>query len=138
MTGAVDDNDVMSERRVSPGIAALADFVVLMVFVEIGRKSHHEDAGIAGFFRVLWPFAVGLVVGWLATGLYRAPMAFRRVIPAWLIAVAVGVGLRIAAQGHDFAPTFVLIASVFIGGCMLGWRGAVTARSRRRARRAVS
>ena len=55
-----------------------------------------------------------------------------------LAAVVVGVVLRIVVQGHDFAPTFIVIASVFVGGCMLGWRGVVTAVSRRRARRALS
>jgi Protein of unknown function (DUF3054) len=128
----------MRERDVPVWVAALADLLVIVVFVAVGRRSHHEDAGTAGFFRVLWPFAVGLVVGWLATGLYRAPMVFRRAVAAWLITVAVGVVLRIVVQGHDFAPTFIVIASVFIGGCMLGWRGVVTTVSRRRARRATS
>jgi len=128
----------MGEREVPVWVAALADAAVLVVFVAIGRRSHHEDAGSAGFLRVLWPFAVGLVIGWIAAGLHRAPMAFRRAAAAWAITVLVGVALRIVVQGHDFAPTFIVIASVFIGGCMLGWRGAVTAVSRRRARRAVS
>jgi uncharacterized membrane protein (GlpM family) len=128
----------MREREVPVWVAALADFAVIVVFVAVGRRSHHEDAGTAGFFRVLWPFAVGLVIGWLATGLYRAPMAFRRAVPAWLITVAVGVGLRIVVQGHDFAPTFIVIASLFIGGCMLGWRGVVGTLSRRSERRTVS
>jgi hypothetical protein len=128
----------MRERDVPVWVAALADVAVLVVFVALGRRSHHEDAGLAGFFRVLWPFAVGLVIGWGATGLYRAPMAFRRVVAAWLITVVVGVALRIVVQGHDFAPTFIVIASVLIGGCMLGWRGVVTRVSRRRARRVVS
>ena len=44
---------------------------------------------------------------------------------AWIITVVVGVALRIVVQGHDFAPTFIVIASLFIGGCMLGWRGVV-------------
>jgi hypothetical protein len=128
----------MRERDVPVWVAALADAAVLVLFVAIGRRSHHEDAGVAGFFRVLWPFAVGLVIGWIGSGLYRAPMAFRRAVVAWIVTVVVGVALRIVVQDHDFAPTFIVIASLFIGGCMLGWRGVVTTVSRRRARRAVS
>ena len=128
----------MLERDVPVWVAAVADLAVIVLFVAIGRRSHHEDAGTAGFLRVLWPFAVGLVIGWLATGLYRAPIALRRGVPAWLITVAVGVALRIAVQGHDFAPTFIVISLVFIGGCMLGWRGVVGILSRRSERRAVS
>ena len=93
---------------------------------------------MAGFVRVLWPFAAGLVIGWIGAGLYRAPMAFRRAVAAWIITVFVGVALRIVVQGHDFTPTFIVIASLFIGGCMLGWRAVVVRVSRRRARRALS
>ncbi len=128
----------MGERDVPVWVAALADAAVLVLFVAIGRRSHHEDAGMAGFVRVLWPFAAGLVIGWIGSGLYRAPMAFRRAVVAWIITVFVGVALRIVVQGHDFAPTFIVIASLFIGGCMLGWRAVVVRVSRRRARRALS
>jgi hypothetical protein len=112
----------MGERDVPVWVAALADAAVLVLFVAIGRRSHHEDAGMAGFVRVLWPFAAGLVIGWIGSGLYRAPMAFRRAVVAWIITVFVGVAL----------------ASLFIGGCMLGWRAVVVRVSRRRARRALS
>ena len=57
--------------------ALLGDVAVLVVFVLVGRRSHHEDAGFAGFLRVWWPFAVALGVAWLATGLWRAPLAWR-------------------------------------------------------------
>ena len=127
----------MRERDVPVWVAALADLAVIVVFVAVGRRSHHEDAGTAGFFRVLWPFAVGLVIGWLATGLYRAPMAFRRAVPAWLITVGVGIGLRIAVQGHEFKLTFTIVSLLFVGGCMLGWRGVVVAWARFGRRRAV-
>ena len=36
--------------------------VVLVLFVLIGRRSHHEDAGVAGFLRVWWPFAAWLLL----------------------------------------------------------------------------
>src|SRR5262249_1569601 len=69
-TGAVDDS---RRPSVAPWVAATADLVVLVAFVVIGRRSHHEDAGVAGFFRVWWPFAVGLCVGWLVARLARSP-----------------------------------------------------------------
>src|SRR5207244_5135987 len=54
-TGAVAETP---ERPFRPWVAALADLAVLVVFVAVGRRSHHEDAGVAGFLRVRWPFAV--------------------------------------------------------------------------------
>ena len=67
-------------RTLRPWIAAAADVAVLVVFVVIGRRSHHEDAGVAGFLRVWWPFVVGLAVAWLVTGLVRSPLAWGRAV----------------------------------------------------------
>ncbi len=112
-------------REIRIWIAAVADCAVIVVFVAIGRRTHGEDAGVDGFFRVLWPFAVGLVVGWLASGLARAPLAWRRAVAAWLVTVVLGVGLRIVAQGHEFKFAFAVVALLFLGGGLLGWRAVV-------------
>jgi hypothetical protein len=135
----VGHHEGVDER--APGVpvwaAATADVAVLVLFVLIGRRTHHEDAGTVGFFRVLWPFLVGLVAGWLLTGLYRAPLDLRRAAGAWITTVAVGMVLRIAVQGHAFKVTFVVVALVFLGVCLLGWRAAVAAWARRADRRSV-
>ncbi len=90
-----------------------------------GRRSHHEDAGLAGFLRVWWPFLVGLLVAWLVTGLWRVPLAWPRAIGAWLATVAVGMALRIAIEGRDFKIAFTIVTLVFVGVGMLGWRAVV-------------
>jgi hypothetical protein len=115
----------MTERRIPVWTAGAADLAVLVVFVAIGRRTHDTGGAIAGFLRVLWPFVVGLVAGWLLTGLARAPLAWRRAVPAWLVTVGLGVALRIVVQGHEFKPAFTLVAVVFVGAGMLGWRGAL-------------
>ena len=106
-----------------PGSRLLGDVAVLVVFVLVGRRSHHEDAGIAGFFRVWWPFAAGLLVAWLATGLWRAPLSWSRAVLAWLLTVALGMVLRIVVQGRDFKVAFTIVTLLFVGAGMLGWRG---------------
>ena len=111
--------------RLSPWAAFGADLLVLVVFVLVGRRSHDEGSGIAGFLRVWWPFAVGLVVATVASGTWRAPLEWRRAIVTWLLTVALGMALRIAVQGRDFKPTFVIVTTVFVGAGMLGWRGVV-------------
>ena len=125
------DRDRVRDRLARPWLALLGDLAVLVVFVLVGRRSHHEDAGLAGFFRVLWPFAVALGVAWLATGLWRAPLAWTRAIAVWLVTVGVGMALRIAVQGRDFKIAFTIVTLLFVGAGMLGWRAVVR---RRRAR----
>jgi hypothetical protein len=111
---------------------------VLVVFVVAGRRSHDEGSGLAGFLRVWWPFSVALVVATIASGTWRAPLEWRRAIAAWLVTVALGMTLRIAVQGREFKPTFVIVTTVFVGAGMLGWRAVVRKLAARRASRAVA
>ena len=118
-------------------VAAAADVAVLLVFVAIGRRTHHSGSDGAGFLRVLWPFAVGLVAGWLVTGLASAPLAWRRSVPAWLVTVALGMALRVGVDGHAFKLSFTIVAFVFVGAGMLGWRAVVVGTRVLAARRAT-
>ncbi len=113
------------ERLSRPWLALLGDVAVLVVFVLVGRRSHHEDAGLAGFFRVWWPFAVALGVAWLVTGLWRAPLAWSRAAIAWLVTVALGMALRIVVQDREFKVAFTIVTLVFVGAGMIGWRAVV-------------
>lgn len=113
------------EQLSRPWLALLGDVAVLVVFVLVGRRSHHEDAGFAGFLRVWWPFAVALAVAWLVTVLWRAPLAWMRAIAAWLVTVVLGMALRIAAEDRDFKVAFLIVALLFVGAGMLGWRAVV-------------
>ena len=99
--------------------AAAADLAVLLVFVAIGRRTHHSGSDGAGFVGVLWPFAVGLVAGWLVTGIASAPLAWRRSVPAWLVTVGVGMALRVGVAGHAFKLSFTIVAFLFVGAGML-------------------
>jgi hypothetical protein len=117
---------------VRPWVAAAADLVVLVLFVVIGRRSHHEDAGAVGFLRVWWPFAAGLLLAWGITRLDRAPLAWGRAVVAWLLTVAIGMVLRIAVEGRDFKVAFTIVTLLFVGAGMLGWRGVVRAVRARR------
>jgi hypothetical protein len=105
-----------------------------MVFVAVGRRSHDEGSGLEGFVRVWWPFAVGLVVATVVSGAWRAPLEWRRAIVAWLVTVALGMTVRIAVQGREFKPSFVIVTTVFVGAGMLGWRGLARKVSARKAR----
>ena len=122
------------DRRIRPAIAFFVDLVVVAVFVLIGRRTHHEDAGFVGFLRVVWPFAAALVVGWALTRLDRAPLDWRRVAGLWVVTVALGMVLRITVEGHDFKVAFTIVATVFLGACFFGWRLLFVLVARRRSR----
>ena len=126
-----------ADRSLRPWIAVAADVAVLVVFVVIGRRSHHEDAGAAGFLRVWWPFVVGLAVAWLASGLYRAPLSWTRAVVAWLLTVGVGMALRIAVEGRELKVAFTIVTLLFVGAGMLGWRAVVRVVQARQTRDAV-
>jgi len=117
--------DSRRDQLARPWIALSGDLAVLVVFVLVGRRSHHEDAGLAGFLRVWWPFAVALGVAWLVTGSWRAPLAWGRAVSVWLVTVACGMALRIVVQGRDFKVAFTIVALLFLGAGMLGWRAVV-------------
>jgi hypothetical protein len=126
--------DDRGEQVARPWVALLGDVAVLVVFVLVGRRSHHEDAGIDGFFRVWWPFVVALGVAWLVTGLWRAPLAWGRAVAAWLVTVALGMVLRITLQDREFKVAFTIVTLLFVGAGMLGWRAVVRWRRARTQR----
>jgi urea transporter len=114
--------DDARDRLDRPWLALAGDVAVLAVFVLVGRRSHHEDAGFAGFLRVWWPFAVGLGLAWSVTASWRAPLAWSRAVGVWLVTVVSGMAIRIAVQGRDFNVAFTIVTLLFVGAGMLGWR----------------
>jgi hypothetical protein len=124
--------------------AAVADICCVLLFVVIGRASHTKGESFAGLASTSWPFLTGLAAGWLAARAWLKPAA---ILPsgagAWLGTVAVGMVLRVAA-GQGTAFSFILVALVFLGLFLLGWRLAArwaarilpSSRRRRQAARA--
>ncbi|WP_216896846.1 DUF3054 domain-containing protein [Nocardia alni] len=121
------------------------DALLVIVFCLIGRRSHHE-AVITGLFRTLWPFALGLILGWAVAvadftrrdtnrtesgrhqfGPVLTNFDARPLWPAgvtiWLCTVLGGMALRVMA-GQGIAFTFVLVALAVLALFLLGWRAA--------------
>jgi peptidoglycan/LPS O-acetylase OafA/YrhL len=102
--------------------AAVIDVCCILLFVVIGRASHTKGESAAGLASTAWPFLAGLAAGWLASRAWRRPAALvPSGVAAWLGTVAVGMVLRVlAGQGTAFA--FIIVALVFLGLFLLGWR----------------
>ncbi|MCP2340133.1 DUF3054 domain-containing protein [Actinomadura rupiterrae] len=111
--------------------AAIADAVCVLVFVAIGRASHDEAGSVTGFLNTAWPFLAGALIGWLTTRAWRAPAAL---VPSglgiWIAAVAGGMLLRVAS-GQGIAVAFVIVATLFLGLVLLGWRVLASLLTRR-------
>ncbi|WP_344905317.1 DUF3054 domain-containing protein [Actinomadura meridiana] len=104
------------------GWGFVLDVVCVLVFVGIGRGSHDEGGSVLGFLGVSWPFVVGVGVGWVVCrGWRRAVALVPTGVVVWVLTVAVGMGLR-ALVGQGTAVAFVVVAGLFLGGVMLGWR----------------
>jgi FtsH-binding integral membrane protein len=113
-----------------PAAVAL-DVGCVLVFVAIGRASHHHGESAGGLASTAWPFLAGLAAGLLATRAWRRPAALVPAgLGAWLGAVAVGMLLRVLA-GQGTAVAFIVVALAFLGLFLLGWRALAAAGARR-------
>jgi Protein of unknown function (DUF3054) len=99
-----------------------ADFCCVLLFVVIGRASHHDGSSLPGLWDTFWPFATGTAIGLLVTRFWRRPGALLPTgVGVWLGTVVIGMILRVlAGQGTAFA--FILVALAFVGLFQLGWR----------------
>ena len=112
----------MNRRTFPRGLAIGIDLAVVIVFVAIGRSSHHHGLRLNGLLSTLWPFALGLAFGWLIAATRRhGGASLRGGFEIGLVTVAVGMLARaVADQGTAFA--FILVAGVFLVGLMVAWR----------------
>jgi len=102
--------------------AYLIDFISVLVFVTIGRHTHKDGNTLTGTFTTLWPFAVGLLVGWVVVSrIHRIATARSSGLIIALFAVLAGMVLRVIS-GQGTALTFVIVASAFLSFCLVGWR----------------
>ena len=119
-------------RRIA--IAVAADVASVLLFVVLGRSSHDEGSGVGAVLNVAAPFLIGLAVGWLLTPNARSqPFAVRTGVPVWLATVVVGVLLRWFAWDRGTALSFVIVAALFLGFFLVGWRVVVTGATRPRS-----
>ncbi|WP_103563867.1 DUF3054 domain-containing protein [Actinomadura rubteroloni] len=110
----------------------LVDGLCVVVFVVLGRRTHEGLGGLGGVLHTAWPFLVGLVVGWLVSRAWVRPFSLVPVgVVLWVSTVVVGMILRrVSGQGTAFA--FVVVAFIFLGVTLLGWRGIGSLVLRRR------
>ncbi|THG33230.1 DUF3054 domain-containing protein [Naasia lichenicola] len=111
----------------------LADTVLVLAFILIGRASH--DEGIAGTVTTFLPFFAALQVGWLLRSGRSAERIRWSGLIIWATTVVLGLLLR-AATGDGVALGFIVVTTITLAVFLLGWRaillgiGAIRRRSR--------
>jgi Protein of unknown function (DUF3054) len=113
------------------GAALTADLLAVLVFAATGRSSHAEALDPAGLAGTAAPFLAGLLVGWAAGRLWRAPVPLVSGMWAFGGAAVVGLALRGLVTGR-LPVTFVLVTCVSLALLLLGWRAVAAGVVRRR------
>ncbi|WP_169797267.1 DUF3054 domain-containing protein [Janibacter limosus] len=128
---------VRDELLTSPGrrtaIAAGLDVLVVAVFTLIGRRTHAEPLDPAGWWETAWPFLAGLAIGWTVVALSSRtwPTRLWHGATVWIATVFGGMALR-DMVGQGTALPFVIVATLFLGVTLVGWRLVLWALDRRR------
>lgn len=117
------------------GRALAYDVVVVFVFLLFGTAAHDSTAKGASHVVALGAcFFVGLAAGWGASRGWRAPAkVWPTGVVVWLVTLVVGVVLRgLLISGAGFTPSFLAVATVFLGVTLLGWRALASIPPRKR------
>lgn len=98
------------------------DFVVVLVFVTIGRAHHNDGETTRGIFTTTWPFAAGLILAWLfLIKTKRGGWTYKAAVLVASVTTAVGMILRVIS-GQGTATSFIIVAFSFLLFGMLAWR----------------
>lgn len=118
--------------RHTPLAAGLDTFAVVL-FVAIGRREHEQDSAISGLINTAAPFLIALAIAWLVLRAWRRPTELRVGVGIWALVLAGGMLLRHFVFDDGTATAFIIVATLFLGFFIVGWRVAFAAIERRRA-----
>ena len=102
------------------------DMVCVLALVVIGTRNHDTDTGLAGVVFVGAPFWLAAIGAHLTPTVRQAPDSLRCGVLVWVTTVALGMVLRRFVFDRGTALAFVIVASVFLGVTMVGWRAITT------------
>lgn len=119
------------------GLAVGLDVFSVVLFVAIGRREHEQGGAFVDVFETAAPFLIGLATAWLVFRAWRRPSKVRTGIMIWPVTVLVGMVVRNLVFDRGTATAFVIVTTLFLGGCFVGWRAVMRAITMRRRTRRV-
>lgn len=129
-TGAMPTSPAARDRV---PLAVGLDVFAVVLFVALGRRSHDESGAFAAVVETAAPFLVGLAAGWLVARAWRRPTSLLTGIVIWPVTILVGMVVRNLVFDRGTATSFVIVATLFVGAFLVGWRVVVRLVDRRRA-----
>jgi hypothetical protein len=125
---------MQTDRRLELAIGI--DVFIVVLFVALGRRTHEEGSAFAGVMKTALPFLIGLTVAWIAARAWKRPAAVFTGLVIWPLTVLVGMIVRRSVFDRGTATSFVVVTTLFLGACLVGWRlvlRTLEVRSRRTA-----
>ena len=98
------------------------DIASVGVFVAIGHSTHDETETSGSLIETAAPFLIALAVGWVLTRAWRQPVAWWTGIGVVSTTVVIGMALRRLVFDDGTAGAFVVVATLFLGVFLVGWR----------------
>jgi hypothetical protein len=123
--------DRRTPDRRTPLAVGLDTFSVVL-FVALGRREHEREATISGLIDTAAPFLIALAVAWVVLRAWRHPTSWRTGVGIWVIVITTGMVLRNLVFGDGTATSFVIVATLFVGLFVVGWRLVLGLLDRRR------
>ena len=105
------------------------DALCVLLMVVIGSRNHDTDTGITGILFVAAPFWIALSLVHLAPLLQRKNIRDPNTYVVWGYTVVMGMVLRNLVFDRGTAVAFIIVATVFLGITMFGWRALLARRT---------
>lgn len=122
-TSAIPRDERETGTRVRRALRSFSvDVACVVAFIVIGRRNHDEESSLAGFLGTLAPFAIALASTWVVARVWRDPISAKSGAVVWFGTVAIGMALRRFVFDDGTATAFIIVASVFVGVLVNGWR----------------
>lgn len=107
---------------------AFFDALCVLLMVVIGTRNHDTDTGVTGILFVAAPFWIALIIAHGSQFLSRKAKVETNQYVVWGYTVIMGMVLRNYVFDRGTAPAFVIVATIFLGVTMLGWRALLARR----------
>ena len=105
------------------------DALCVLLMVVIGTRNHETDTGITGILFVAAPFWIAMSLAHLAPLLQRKNRKEQNAYVVWGYTVVMGMVLRNMVFDRGTAAAFIIVATIFLGITMFGWRALLARRA---------
>ncbi|HEY5663066.1 MAG TPA: DUF3054 domain-containing protein [Ilumatobacter sp.] len=113
------------DRRLELAIGV--DVFVVVLFVAIGRRTHDAGSALTGTLATAAPLLIGLAAAWGLVRAWRRPAAVATGLAIWPVTVLAGMVVRRLVFDRGTATAFVVVATLFLGAGLVGWRALLAA-----------